>query len=320
VARDSNGSFAANAVTATTGTFTSVSGNGVALTAINASNISTGTIANARTTAASANGASTIVARDASGNFTANAITTTSISGNGVALTAINASNIASGTLATARVSGSYGGITGVGVLTAGAWNATTIAVANGGTGVTTSTGTGSTVLSASPTFTGTPLAPTAAVSTDNTQIATTAFVRDIIPAGIISMWSGSIATIPTGWLICDGTSGTPDLRNRFIVGAGSTYAVAATGGSANAIVVSHTHTATSVVTDPGHAHSLPNVQNNINSGQVGRNDASQSTQITTTGTANTNISVATTVDSSGSSGTNANLPPYYALAYIMKS
>jgi hypothetical protein len=55
---------------------------------------------------------------------------------------------------------------------------------------------------------------------------------------GMILLWSGSIATIPSGWQICDGTNGTPDLRDRFIVGAGSTYAVAATGGSANAIVV----------------------------------------------------------------------------------
>lgn len=79
------------------------SGGGLTLTSINASNISAGTIANARTTAASANGASTIVARDANGSFTANVGTFTSVSGNGVALTAINASNISSGTLANAR-------------------------------------------------------------------------------------------------------------------------------------------------------------------------------------------------------------------------
>jgi hypothetical protein len=193
VARDANGSFAANVVTATTGTFTSISGNGVALTAINASNISSGTIANARTTADSANGASTIVARDSSGNFTANAITTTSISGNGVALTAINASNISSGTVASARITGSYTGITGVGTLTAGTWNATTIAVANGGTGVTSSTGTGSVVLSASPTFTGTPLSTTAANGTNTTQIATTAFVNSAV-----TIATGSLGTIST--------------------------------------------------------------------------------------------------------------------------
>jgi hypothetical protein len=300
-------------------------GAGLTITSINASNISTGTIANARTTAASANGASTIVARDASGNFTANAVTTTSISGNGVALTAINASNISSGTVASARITGSYTGITGVGTLTAGTWNATTIAVANGGTGVTSSTGTGSVVLSASPTFTGTPLAPTAAVTTDNTQIATTAFVRDIIPAGIISMWSGSIASIPSGWVLCDGANSTPDLRDRFIVGAGSTYAVAATGGSANATLPSHNHTATSTVTDPGHFHVMLGGSGSISdffggSGAdfgcgFGSSDPSHTVASATTG-----ITVATTVSSSGTSATNANLPPYYALAYIMKT
>jgi hypothetical protein len=98
VLRGSSGEFSAGAITGT-----SFSGNGSALTAINASAITTGTIANARTTASDANGASTIVSRDASGNFTANAGTFTSISGNGVALTAINASNISSGTIANAR-------------------------------------------------------------------------------------------------------------------------------------------------------------------------------------------------------------------------
>jgi hypothetical protein len=112
VARDSTGSFTANTITATTsnattfngttGSFTNVSGNGVALTAINASNISSGTIANARTTASDANSSSTIVARDANGSFGANIITAT-FSGNGATLSAINASNISSGTIANAR-------------------------------------------------------------------------------------------------------------------------------------------------------------------------------------------------------------------------
>jgi hypothetical protein len=112
VARDANGNFTANVITATTsnattfngttGAFTNVSGNGVALTAINASNITSGTIANARTTASDANSASTIVARDANGSFGANIITAT-FSGNGATLSAINASNISSGTIANAR-------------------------------------------------------------------------------------------------------------------------------------------------------------------------------------------------------------------------
>jgi hypothetical protein len=75
------------------------------------------------------------------------------------------------------------------------------------------------------------------------------------IPTGAILLWSGSIGSIPAGYVLCNGNNGTPDLRDRFIVGAGSTYAVDATGGSADAIVVSHNHTATSVVTDPGHSH-----------------------------------------------------------------
>jgi hypothetical protein len=98
IARDANGSFAANVVSAATGSFTAVSGNGVALTAINASNISSGTIANARTTASDANGASTIVSRDVNGSFTANIITA-----NGSAISAINGSNVTTGTVANAR-------------------------------------------------------------------------------------------------------------------------------------------------------------------------------------------------------------------------
>ena len=135
------------------------------------------------------------------------------------------------------------------------------------------------------------------------------------VPAGGIIMWSGSIASIPTGWLLCNGTSGTPDLRNRFVIGAGSTYAVASTGGSADAIVVSHTHTAT--VTDPGHFHGIGTTTASLatNSNQaypVGAN-ATVNSQTKVTGI---------TVDNSttGGSGTNANLPPYYALAFIMKS
>jgi trimeric autotransporter adhesin len=116
VLRDSNGDFTANTITATTsnattfngttGSFTNVSGNGVALTAINASNITSGTIANARTTASDANSASTIVARDANGSFGANVITAT-FSGNGASISAINASNISSGTIANARTTAS---------------------------------------------------------------------------------------------------------------------------------------------------------------------------------------------------------------------
>lgn len=137
------------------------------------------------------------------------------------------------------------------------------------------------------------------------------------IPTGMISLWYGSIGSVPTGWYLCDGTNGTPDLRDRFIVGAGSTYSVAATGGSADAIVVSHTHIAT--VTDNGHTHtattgSLAGAQ--FQSGNLGFPRETNNT--TTTASAVTGISVANST--TGVSGTNANLPPYYALAYVMKA
>jgi len=162
-----------------------------------------------------------------------------------------------------------------------------------------------------SPTFTGTPSAPTAVAGTNTTQIATTAFVTaNSVPSGAILLWSGSVASIPTGFVICDGTNSTPDLRNRFVVGAGDTYSVDDTGGSADAVVVSHTHT----VTDPGHNHTVPNSgsqNNSFDSGTTVGNDTQG-----TSGTATTGISIA----SAGESGTNKNLPPYYALAYIMKT
>ena len=131
--------------------------------------------------------------------------------------------------------------------------------------------------------------------------------------AGMIMLWSGSSATIPSGWLLCDGSSSTPDLRNRFVVGATSTYAVGATGGSADAIVVSHTHTAT--VTDPGHSHTIPTTIDVVG---AGGNPGYRGGVTTTTSTATTGITVANST--TGSSGTNANLPPYYALCYIMKA
>jgi microcystin-dependent protein len=106
---------------------------------------------------------------------------------------------------------------------------------------------TGTSTFTGSAAFSGVPTAPTAAYGTNTTQIATTAFVQASVPAGVILLWSGSIASIPTGWLLCNGSSGTPDLRDRFVVGAGSTYAVAATGGSATTTLIeanlpSHTH------------------------------------------------------------------------------
>ncbi len=84
-----------------------------------------------------------------------------------------------------------------------------------------------------SPTFTGTPAGPTASFGTNTTQLASTAFVQSaiapLLPAGSILLWSGSQASIPSGWVLCDGNNSTPDLRGRFVIGAGS-IAASATG------------------------------------------------------------------------------------------
>jgi hypothetical protein len=173
---------------------------------------------------------------------------------------------------------------------------ATALPVASGGTGITT-VGTAGNVL------------------TSNGTAWTSSALTATFVQGMIILWSGSIATIPSGWVLCDGTNSTPNLRDRFIVGAGTTYAVNTTGGSANAIVVSHTHTAT--VTDPGHNHSF--TTSNFTEAAVPGGGANPESSITgTTGSNTTGITVG--ISTAGSSATNANLPPYYALAYIMKT
>ena len=164
--------------------------------------------------------------------------------------------------------------------------------------------------------------ATTQSANDNSTKVATTAYVATAISAGIpsggIIIWSGSSSAIPSGWYLCNGSNSTPDLRNRFIVGAGSTYGVGATGGSADAITVSHTHS----VSDSGHNHGLQK----LGSAQAGTDNGgapisaatgySTSRNLSPTENANTGISI----NSTGDSGTNANLPPYYALCYIMKA
>ena len=185
-----------------------------------------------------------------------------------------------------------------------------------------------------SPALTGTPTAPTASAATNTTQLATTAFVQTALASaftsGMIMMWSGTIATIPTGWVLCNGSNSTPDLRNRFIIGAHSDNAGVAnttvtgsntlTGGTKDAINVSHTHTATSTVTDPQHSHNITGTNTSAGAGS-GLFQPYNSTGVTQAVTSSaTGITVSTSISTEGSSGTNANLPPYYALAFIMKT
>ena len=136
-----------------------------------------------------------------------------------------------------------------------------------------------------------------------------------VIPSGGIIMWSGAANAIPTGYVLCDGQNNTPDLRNRFVIGAGDTFVVDATGGSANAVVVEHTHT----LTDPGHTHTYSRAENLV-FGSAETSEQQQKHKIDY-GTNTTQSQVTgITVDSQGESGTDKNLPPYYALCYIMKT
>ena len=187
-----------------------------------------------------------------------------------------------------------------------------------------------------------------------------------LVPTGSLIMWPS--VTIPTDWKLCNGdaisrttfatlyaligttfgvgdgstTFNLPNYKNRMPYGA-DTVAVGATGGSANAIVVTHTHTgttgstsvdhthtATSVVADPGHVHSYNYSNGAVSTGgtgsllQVGSENTNTSSTGITVATTNSGQSVTHTHDfttnSAGSSGTNANLPPYLGINFIIKT
>ena len=212
----------------------------------------------------------------------------------------------------------------------------------------------------ASPTFTGTPAAPTASSGTSTTQIATTAFAMGaaalVMPSGAMLQWP--TATAPSGFLLCTGaavsrtiyaalfavigttfgagdgttTFNLPDFDNRFAVGAGDLYSVGATGGSKDAVVVSHTHTATasehthkvnsntgadSIARGiaPGSGYSVAGVAGVVNggSGSYVTNDSAGNQVVE-----NTTVTVSNST--TGESGTNKNLPPYLGVYFIIKT
>lgn len=115
------------------------------------------------------------------------------------------------------------------------------------------------------------------------------------VPTGGIIMWSG--ASVPGGWLLCDGTNSTPDLRDRFIVSSGSVYSIGNTGG-----VNSVTLTVDQI---PAHTHTAPPTGTGTPPGGVGRSSGNES---------------ATNTGSTGGGQSHENRPPYYALAFIMKN
>ena len=173
--------------------------------------------------------------------------------------------------------------------------------------------------------------------STDAVNVAQLASINSVI-AGTIQMWP--TVTAPSGYLLCTGTAvsrstyatlfaviGTtfgagdgsttfnlPNYSNRFPIGAGTIGALAATGGSKDAVVVSHTHAAT--VTDPGHAHSV-NAVGFSGAGSFALGFGGGQPQVTSTDSAVTNITVSNATV--GDPATNANLPPYLVINFIIK-
>ena len=132
------------------------------------------------------------------------------------------------------------------------------------------------------------------------------------VPSGVICMWSGAVDAVPDAWALCDGTNGTPDLRDRFVVGAGGGYAVGVMGGSSTS---GATTLATSQI--PGHTHSLGTFcwtgNNNSLWHSNGGYTASCGYETGNNGVRNAQSA------GGGGSHTHTVTPPYYALAYIMK-
>ena len=215
-----------------------------------------------------------------------------------------------------------YDGLSGVSSNFTVPNNLTVGGVINGSTAVFSGA-----ISSVSPAFTGTPTAPTASPGLSNTQIATTAFVtaalQAVYPVG--SIYTNATSASNPSTLLGFGTW-TAFGAGRVMVGLDASDPLfdtaEETGGSKDAVVVSHTHTATSVVTDPTHSHgtgaggnfALFNGGTPLASSVGGTNLGI----VNTTGTAATGITVATTNTTAGVSGTNANVQPYITV-YMWK-
>lgn len=196
--------------------------------------------------------------------------------------------------------------------------------------------------------------ATTMPVSTSNTAVATTAYVNSVLPYGSIIMWYGSVATVPTGWQLCNGSNGTPDLRDRFVVGSGSSYTPGTIGGATSVALSTsnlpshdhsfsgsgstssaggHSHGISISITDPGHSHTV-HANPGGSGGAFGGGTSSAATNIGTStsttgisasGSASSvgdhshSVSVSGTVGSTGSGTSFSTMPPYFAVCYIMK-
>lgn len=160
---------------------------------------------------------------------------------------------------------------------------------------------------------------------------------KHLVPKGVINMWSGAVGQIPTGWRLCDGTNGTPDLSGRFIVGyqSGSTDygTIGQTGGEATHTLLTsempaHNHGGNNTTSSAGaHSHTLTmsfrgNDGNNHNNGTtiICSNEASTGSDSRGTSISSAGAHTHTySVQRQGNNQPHENRPPYYVLAYIMK-
>lgn len=135
------------------------------------------------------------------------------------------------------------------------------------------------------------------------------------VPKGGIIMWSGSISDIPKGWALCDGTNGTPNLQNRFVLGAGDLYEPNETGGVRSKTL--------STANLPSHTHSLSGGAQTISVETVSHGIAGRRFLVSSGYNENRNIDVdinlSGNVGRTGSGASFSIMPPYYALAFIMK-
>lgn len=137
------------------------------------------------------------------------------------------------------------------------------------------------------------------------------------MPQGTIELWAGTIASIPAGWGICDGTQGTPDLIDKFVKGIATSVTEPGTlGGDAtvtltSAQIAAHNHTSVSYL----HKHTLPASTGDGTGGVRYTNAGTQDDQQNT----DTRLPPSQNLIATGSSGPHDNIPPYYTIAYIMK-
>jgi microcystin-dependent protein len=136
----------------------------------------------------------------------------------------------------------------------------------------------------------------------------------------MIMMWSGSVASIPSGWTLCNGTNGTPNLQDRFVVGAGSTYTPGSTGGAASVTLTT--------AQLPAHAHDYRDryfAEGSVYTSAAHGILSETHTAANFRGSGDTDTDndyfnyVNKTTSNEGSGTAHENRPPYYALCYVMK-